>query len=79
MLELDKLMPNVAKVFFIVGGLFILLGILFSLGDKVPWLGRLPGDIRVEREHYRFYFPLVTCLVISILLSLALYVLRRFS
>jgi hypothetical protein len=47
-------------------------------GGLVPkWLGRLPGDIRIEREHSTFYFPIVTCIVVSILLSLLLSIFRR--
>ncbi len=61
-----------------VGGLFILLGIIFSAGEKIPWLGRLPGDILVEKENFSFYFPLVTCLIISLLVPLVFFVLRRF-
>jgi hypothetical protein len=46
------------------------LGALFLLGGKLPWLGRLPGDIRIEREHFRFYFPVTTCLIISVVVML---------
>lgn len=46
------------------------LGIFFLLGPKVPWLGRLPGDIMVERKNFQFYFPLGTCLLLSLLLTL---------
>jgi len=55
---------------------------LIAIGLLWPWvrrlgLGRLPGDIRIETEHGAFYFPLVTCLVISFLISLVLWLLRR--
>jgi hypothetical protein len=52
-------------------------GLLFSLGGKLPWFGRLPGDIRVEREHFRFYFPVATCLFISVVLTLLFWLLRK--
>jgi hypothetical protein len=61
----------------------IVLGVAFLLAGLVwPWLsrlglGRLPGDIRIESESGGFYFPIVTCLVISIVLSLILWLLRR--
>jgi len=55
---------------------------LIAIGLLWPWvrklgLGRLPGDIRIQTEHGAFYFPLVTCLVISLLISLVLWLLRR--
>jgi hypothetical protein len=47
-------------------------------GGLAPkWLGRLPGDIRIEREHSAFYFPIITCIVLSILLSLLFSIFRR--
>ena len=61
----------------ILGGVLLVLGALFSLGGRLPWLGRLPGDIVVERENFRFYFPLGTSIVISILLSLLVSLFRR--
>jgi hypothetical protein len=61
------------KVLIGIGVALIALGILFSLGGKLPWLGRLPGDIRVERENFRFYFPVMTCLIISVVLTVLLW------
>ena len=52
--------------------LFVVAGLLLTYGPKVPFLGRLPGDFVVKREHFTFYFPLATCLVLSILLTLLL-------
>lgn len=64
--------------FVAVAGLVIMLVGLIIWGGFVPkWLGRLPGDIRIEREHSTFYFPIVTCIVVSILLSLLLSIFRR--
>jgi hypothetical protein len=54
------------------------VGLLWILAPSIPWLGRLPGDIRIERENFRFYFPLVTCLLLSLLLTLVLWVIRLF-
>lgn len=63
--SLGKLLVVFGVVLVLVGGLLVLIG-------KVPFLGRLPGDIVVRREHWSFYFPLTTCIVISILLTLLL-------
>lgn len=53
----------------VLGVLFLLLGTLMLLAGRFPFLGRLPGDIRIEREGFTFYFPLVTCLLLSLLLT----------
>ena len=55
-------------VFF--GALMVLCGLLFMLAGKIPFLGQLPGDISIQTKRVHFYFPLATCLLISILLTL---------
>jgi len=62
----------VGKLIVIVGVITTLVGLLLWSGFAPKWLGRLPGDIRIEREHSSFYFPIVTCIVLSIALSLLL-------
>lgn len=52
------------------------MGLLWLLVPSIPWLGRLPGDIRIETDHTRIYFPLATCLLLSVVLSLALWLIR---
>ncbi len=52
------------------------VGLVWILAPSIPWLGRLPGDIRIERENFRFYFPLVTCLLLSPALSLVVWLIR---
>jgi Protein of unknown function (DUF2905) len=54
------------------------VGLAWILAPSIPWLGRLPGDIRIERENFRFYFPLGTCLLLSLVLSLVLWLVRLF-
>lgn len=61
---------ELGKMFFFFGALFLLLGIFFSLGGKISWLGRLPGDILIQKKGFQFYFPLATSLLISLLLTL---------
>jgi len=56
----------------ILGVITMLVGLVMWGGFAPKWLGRLPGDIRIEREHSAFYFPIVTCIVLSIALSLLL-------
>jgi hypothetical protein len=61
---------DVGKLIVIVGVIVTLVGLLMWSGFAPKWLGRLPGDIRIEREHSSFYFPIVTCIILSIVLSL---------
>lgn len=65
-----------AKNFIIFGILLIVIGLLWPVLSKLP-LGRLPGDILVRRENFSFYFPLTTSIVISLLLSLLFWFLRK--
>ena len=61
---------HLGKTLVVIGLLVAGVGVLFLFADKIPWLGRLPGDITLRRDNFTFYFPIVTCLVISVLLSL---------
>ena len=63
----------------IVGVLLIGIGVVWLLSSAIPWLGKLPGDIAIERENFRFYFPIVTCIVISLLLTGIMWLIRFFS
>jgi hypothetical protein len=69
-------MNPVAKMLIIGGIVLIVLGLLWQIGGRFLNLGRLPGDIVVEKENFRFYFPLMTSIVLSIVLSLVLYLFR---
>lgn len=69
--------PELGKVLVVVGAAILLVGIVLWSGFGVGWIGRLPGDIRIEREHSAFYFPIVTCLILSLLLSLLFALFRR--
>lgn len=70
-------MRELGKVLMIFGGGLLLLGVALWCGLGTGWLGRLLGDIRIERGHSAFYFPIVSCIIISILLSLLLALFRR--
>jgi len=70
-------MQEFGKLLVGLGGLLLLLGLALWSGFDAGWLGRLPGDIRIERGNSAFYFPIVTCIVISIVLSLILSLFRR--
>lgn len=62
-------MNPVAKTLIVAGAILIAVGLLWQVGGRFLHLGRLPGDIVVEKENFKFYFPIVTCLLISVVLS----------
>lgn len=68
---------ELGKFVVIIGVVMTLVGLVMWSGFAPKWLGRLPGDIRVEREHSAFYFPIVTCIILSIVLSLLVSIFRR--
>jgi len=70
-------MPEIGKMLMVFGVVIVLLGFALWSGIGAGWLGRLPGDVRIERGHSTFYFPIVTCLILSIVLSLLFALFRR--
>jgi hypothetical protein len=72
-------MQHPAWILILVGLTIVGLGLIWMLVPSVPWLGRLPGDIRIERENFKFYFPLASCIVVSLLLTGIMWLVRYFS
>ncbi len=70
-------MESLGKLLIFFGIVLVVLGVILTVGLKIPWLGHLPGDIHIERERFTFYFPLTTCLLLSLILTLVLYFFRR--
>lgn len=70
-------MPDLGKLLIIAGGLIVVVGLVLTLGLRIPFLGKLPGDISVDRGSVHFYFPIVTCLLLSVVLTLLLNVFFR--
>lgn len=68
---------SIGKMFLLFGAFLILLGGFMFLGGKLFGLGRLPGDIFIQKGNFSFYFPLVTCIILSILLTIILNLIRR--
>ncbi|HVT84792.1 MAG TPA: DUF2905 domain-containing protein [Chitinophagaceae bacterium] len=67
------------KYLIIAGVLLLLAGvIIYFFHDKLHWIGRLPGDIRIEKENFRFYFPITTMILLSLLITAIVAVIRRF-
>jgi hypothetical protein len=68
---------GLGKILIIFGIGLVVIGFILLLGDKIPWIGRLPGDIYIKRDKFTFYFPLMTSIIISILLSLFFWLFKK--
>lgn len=72
-------MNQFPKILITIGILLIIVGLIWQIGGKFLSLGKLPGDILIKKENMTFYFPLMTSIIISIVLSLIFYVIGRFK
>ncbi len=70
-------LSGVGKLLIVLGGLLIIIGAAIVLIGKIPWLGRLPGDIYIERRNFTLVFPLATSVLVSVILSCVLYLFSR--
>jgi len=68
---------DLGRTLIVLGAVILVIGLAMTLGGKLSWLGRLPGDIIWRRGNTTFYFPIVTCLLLSLLLTLIFSLLRR--
>lgn len=67
------------KYLIFIGILIIVIGVIvYFFHNKLNWIGRLPGDIRIEKENFKFYFPLTTMILLSLLLTLIMNIIKRF-
>jgi len=71
-------MSFLGKVLIWFGFLLVVLGVFVSFFEKIPYLGKLPGDIYVKKGNFTFYFPLASCVLISVILSLVFYLISKF-
>lgn len=71
-------MAQLGKILIIIGIILVVAGIvIYFAGDRLNWIGRLPGDIRIEKENTRIYFPITTMILLSALLSLIMWIIRK--
>lgn len=66
------------KLLIIIGILFLIAGLFITFKETVPLIGQMPGDIEIKGERFRFYFPIVTCLILSFLISFFFYLFSKF-
>ena len=70
-------MADVGKLIIIVGVIIVVVGIMITFSSKIPLIGKLPGDIFISKNGFTFYFPLATSILLSIIISLILYLFRK--
>jgi hypothetical protein len=70
-------MSDLGRFLIVIGVILVIAGAVLLVAPKIPWLGKLPGDISFKRGNVSFYFPLGTCILISIILTLILYLFRK--
>lgn len=72
-------MAGFGKILVLAGIVIVIVGLLIWLGgDRLSWFGNLPGDIRIKKENFSFYFPITSMIILSILLSLIIWLIKRF-
>ncbi|CAG1015914.1 hypothetical protein ANAEL_05402 [Anaerolineales bacterium] len=70
-------MHGLGRSLIVFGLIIVAVGVILTFAGKIPWVGRLPGDIYVKRGNFTFYFPLATSILISVILSLILWLFRK--
>ena len=68
---------DLGKTLITIGVVCILMGVIVVLFGKITWLGKLPGDILIKKDNFSFYFPVTTCILISVIISAILYLWRQ--
>lgn len=70
---------NLGKILIYTGLVIVVAGAILMLFNRIPFVGKLPGDISIKGKNFEVYFPIVTCIVISLILSLVFYLIRYFK
>jgi hypothetical protein len=70
-------MVQFGKILIITGAVIVVIGAILMLSGKLPWIGRLPGDIMVQKKNFTFYFPIATCILLSIIVSIIFWLIGR--
>jgi len=72
-------MVPIGKVFMVLGAMLLGVGLLLTFFDRIPFLGKLPGDIHIKKDNFQLYVPIATSIVLSLLATLVLWIVSYFS
>ena len=70
-------MGDLGKGLIFLGLILIVFGLILNFAGKIPYLGRLPGDIYIKKDNFTFYFPITTCIIISIVLTIIFSIFKK--
>ena len=70
-------MALLGKIIIVTGVLFVVLGLILMVYEHIPFIGKLPGDVHIQKKNFNFHFPITTCIILSLLLTLVFNVLRK--
>ena len=70
-------MASLGKIIVMAGVFLVVLGLILMFGEHIPFIGKLPGDIHIQKKNFSFHFPITTCIILSLLLTLVFHLLRR--
>jgi len=70
-------MTDLGKTLIFIGAVIALIGLLLTLSGKIPWFGKLPGDIYIKRDNFTFSFPLTTCIILSAVISFIFWLFKK--
>ena len=65
------------KMLILTGGILLIIGLMISFGAKIPWIGKLPGDVVIRKDNFSLYFPITSCIIVSLILTLIFSLLRK--
>ena len=71
------MMPSTGKMLIVLGIILVVIGLAFAYGPKIPWLGKLPGDISIKKDNFSFYFPITTSIIISVILTILFSIFKK--
>lgn len=74
----DTMNQELGKYLIIFGILIVVIGIVITFWGKIPFIGKLPGDIKIEKENFTFYFPIMTSIALSVILTLIFWLINYF-
>lgn len=70
-------MPSTGKMLIALGIILVVIGLAVTYGPKIPWLGKLPGDISIKKDNFSFYFPITTSIIISVILTILFSIFKK--